>query len=179
MAILRMSIWLVLAAAAAESPIIARRPAEPVPEAQVIASFLYNMTLFVEWPSSNPPTPRVLIGVVGADDVVNALRSVEGRRVRGREIVVRALRAGDDPLECQILFLPQLGRGNQPWLVATEGQPVLTVGDDEHFIRSGGMVRLYFEQSRLRFDINVKRAASAQLRISSKVLGLARTTGTD
>jgi hypothetical protein len=51
---------------------------------------------------------------------------------------------------------------------------VLTVGDSGDFSKRGGIVSVYFDQSRLRFDVSLVNANKAHLKISSKVLGLAR-----
>jgi hypothetical protein len=53
---------------------------------------------------------------------------------------------------------------------------VLTVGDSARFTKLGGIIRLYKENDRLRFEVNVSRAQSAGLRIRPKMLGLARIT---
>ena len=53
---------------------------------------------------------------------------------------------------------------------------VLTVGESARFTKLGGIIRLYKENEKLRFEINVSRAQLAGLRISSKMLGLAKIT---
>jgi hypothetical protein len=50
---------------------------------------------------------------------------------------------------------------------------VLTVGENPEFLRDGGMVRLYVENSRVRFQISQKNAEAAGLKISSQLLMLA------
>jgi preprotein translocase subunit Sec61beta len=51
---------------------------------------------------------------------------------------------------------------------------VLTVGESEAFARQGGMIRFFEEDNRLRFEINPTAAEKVGLRISSKLLKLAR-----
>jgi hypothetical protein len=51
--------------------------------------------------------------------------------------------------------------------------PVLTVGETARFLRDGGMVRVYVEDSRIRFQVNRRQTDAAGLKISSQLLSLA------
>jgi hypothetical protein len=48
------------------------------------------------------------------------------------------------------------------------------VSDREHFAQSGGIAGLFVEQGRMRFAINVEAAQRCRLRISSRLLSLAK-----
>src|SRR5690606_7210979 len=54
-----------------------------------------------------------------------------------------------------------------------EPRAMLTVGDNPAFIRAGGMIRFFSEDSRIRLQINPEAARSSGLMISSKLLRLA------
>ena len=71
------------------------------------------------------------------------------------------------------------GKTNKPVAAILASVPlgVLTVGDGERFVRGGGMVAFIIENRRVRFDINPSAAAGAGLKISSKLLSLARHVG--
>ena len=58
------------------------------------------------------------------------------------------------------------------WLQRMRGA-VLTVGESTRFLRSGGMVRLYVEGQKVRFQVNQKNAEAAGLKLSSQLLTLA------
>lgn len=51
---------------------------------------------------------------------------------------------------------------------------VLTVGEADQFAVRGGVITFVKEANRLRFEINVDAAGRAGLRISSRLLQLAR-----
>ena len=53
-------------------------------------------------------------------------------------------------------------------------KPVLTVGETDAFMRAGGVIRFYLDDGRVRFEINPDAAARAGVKVSSKLLNLAR-----
>jgi hypothetical protein len=52
----------------------------------------------------------------------------------------------------------------------------LTISEIEGFTQSGGIINFYIEESKIRFEINVGAAEKAGLKISSKLLKLAKIT---
>ncbi len=50
----------------------------------------------------------------------------------------------------------------------------LTVGEATGFAQRGGIINLMREENRLRFEVNVTAAAQTRLKISSKLLALAK-----
>jgi hypothetical protein len=52
--------------------------------------------------------------------------------------------------------------------------PVLTVSDRKGFAESGGIIELYVDGGRVRFAINVDAVERSGLRLSSRLLGLAK-----
>ena len=59
-------------------------------------------------------------------------------------------------------------------LEALQGQNVLTVGEDGAFTQCGGIINFVKEDNRVRFEVNVTAAERAGLKISSRLLALAR-----
>ena len=59
-------------------------------------------------------------------------------------------------------------------LASLKQLPILTVSDAEGFADAWGIVQLFIETNRIRFAINPKAAERARLRLSSKLLSLAR-----
>ena len=55
--------------------------------------------------------------------------------------------------------------------------PMLTVGQAGDFIRAGGILGFFLQDGRLRFEINPEAAQRVGLRISSRLLMLAKVTG--
>ncbi len=51
---------------------------------------------------------------------------------------------------------------------------VLTVADTKGFLESGGIINFLMEDKKVRFEINVTAAKKSKLKISSKLLRLAK-----
>ena len=146
-------------------------------EAQLKAGFLYNFAQFVEWPARRVDEDAFVIGVMGDVNFDGALEQMKGRDVNGRKIDVQFVDEQDDVSGCAILFIAAPDdRATASALARVGSSPVLTVGESARFTKLGGIIRLYKENDKLRFEVNVARAQSAGLRISSKMLGLARIT---
>jgi hypothetical protein len=141
---------------------------------QVKAVFLYNFTQFVTWPPeafADSKSPFV-IGVLGNNPFGPYLEKVvEGETVSGRSIVIRYFSEADEVRNCHLLFINK--ENPREALMGLAGNAVLTVGDRESFIRSGGMIGFYVDKNKIRFYINTKTARAANINISSKLLRLA------
>lgn len=143
-------------------------------EAQVRAGFLYNFAVFVEWPAARASQP-LIVAVLGDDRFALALKQIDGRLANGRRIVVKPVDEADDLERSSILYLSLADdRLTAAALSRVAGAPVLTVGEGARFMQIGGIVRMYTESSKLRFEINVERSQRVDLKISSKLLGLAK-----
>lgn len=168
--------WLAAALLAWLAPAPFASPAQPVSEAQVKAAFLLQFPKFVDWPaeSFSPDGPFVLC-VSGEGVLWNELRVLgAGKSISGRALELRLVRAAEDYDRCHLLyFAPDSARGRVPPALARA--PVLTVGDRPSFAMSdGGVIALVTQADRVGFEINVAAAERAHLRVSSKLLALAR-----
>jgi hypothetical protein len=149
-----------------------RLQAQVLDEAQAKAAFLFNVMKFVDWPGS--AQGPLVIGIAGDDRLAELVEAaVKGRNLDGRPIAVRRLRHDDDPAGTHMLFIaPARQRQDAELLQRTRGA-VLTVGETVQFLRDGGMVRLYLDRARVRFQINAKAATDVGLKIHSQLLSLA------
>ncbi len=150
-------------------------------EYQVKAAYLFNFLKFVEYPSDSfaDPLAPIVIGVVGEDPFGSALpQVVTGKTVQGRDLVIRIYRAGEDLRGAHILFISASERKRLPMILSSlHGSSVLTVADMEGFLDAGGMIQFLSENDRVRFAINVDATSRAKLKMSSKLLSLAKVVG--
>ena len=144
---------------------------------EVKAAFIFNFVKFVEWPSEvMPPGAPLVLGVLGGEGIEESLRSyARGKTVNGRELVVRRVTAGDDNSRLQLLFVGTAEQRRAADVIRRlDGNAVLTVSDVEPLSATGAVIALAMDQNRVRFDINLDAAERNRLRISSKLLALAR-----
>lgn len=150
---------------------------QPVSEYQVKAAFLLNFTKFVDWPPAVLPDDGspISICILGNDPFGRALDSIiEGETVNARKLVIQRLHRAPAARTCHVLFVPKSEK-DVPHLLAGLDPGILTVGEGDSFLREGGMIAFVVESRRVRFDINQKKAESAALKVSSKLLSVART----
>jgi hypothetical protein len=142
----------------------------------VKAAFLYYFVKFVEWPATiAEQLGPVSMCVIGKDPFGGALvRAIEGKQVNGRPIVVRQVNGPGAATSCHVLFVSSSESSRFTDIVKTvRAWSVLTVGESDGFAERGGMVTFLMEGQRVRFQINLKAATDAGLKISSKLLQLA------
>jgi hypothetical protein len=145
-------------------------------EYQVKAAFLLNFTKFIEWPPAafRQPDSPVSICVLGGDPFGSALdQIVSGEVVNGRKVVTQRIKNVPPPQTCQALFVSRLEKDAGKILPGL-GSGVLTVGEGENFIRDGGMIAFVIENRRVRFEINQAVAENSGLKLSSKLLSVAK-----
>jgi hypothetical protein len=150
---------------------------DPAPEYAVKAAFLFNFAKFVEWPAdafAGPASP-IVIWVLGEDPFGDALNSVKGKTVNGRPIVIRYAANLGEVERCHLLFVSASEKTNLPnILLNTKSWSILTVGDMHGFAQDGGIINMVKEESRVGIEINLEAAQRSRLKISSKLLGLAK-----
>jgi len=144
------------------------------PEYQLKAAFLLNFIKFIDWPASAfaDPVSPVAICILGDDPFGNALdQVVEGETVNGRKVTAQRIKRAPQAKTCQVVFLMKPEND----MVRTLGSGILTVGQGESFIHDGGMIAFVIENRRIGFVINQGAAEAAGLKLSSKLMRVART----
>jgi hypothetical protein len=141
-------------------------------------AFLYNFAKFVEWPaaSNRSPNTNILICIAGRDPFSPRTESqLRTRIVLGHPIEIRTMRVTDSFSACNIVFVPITEQDQAANILrGLRGSSTLTVGEIEGFAARGGIINLMIEGNRLRFEINPLAAGRAGLKISSKLLSLAK-----
>jgi len=165
---------LLLACVALPAIALANRTAE----AQIKAAFLYKFGGFVEWPAhafERPDSPFT-IGVLGADAVATELeRVVPGRTVQGRPIAVRKVKRGESLAGLHLLFVGVAESARIGEMVGgLKGQPLLLVTESENALAQGSMINFVAVEDKVRFDVALPPAERGQLKISARLLAVAR-----
>ena len=147
-------------------------------ELQVKAAFLYKFGGYIEWPAGafGRADSPLSIGVLGADDLADELVQVSaGRSVGGRAGEVRKLKRGSPLAGIHVLFV---GRGDEARLAELlgpmKGQPILVVTDSEEALARGSMINFVMVDDKVRFDVATAPAERGNLKISARLLAVAR-----
>jgi hypothetical protein len=149
-------------------------------EYEVKAAFLFRFAQFVEWPvdtfkgAGEPFT----YCTIGNDPFRGALeQTLNGKTIGQRVLRVKHLNAAGKVGECQVLFVA--GPGDKKHvadtLASAGGLPILTVGEADQFAENGGAIGFCTEDNKIRFEVNLDAAGKAGLKISAKLLALAKT----
>ena len=147
-------------------------------EYQVKAAFLFHFAEFVEWPqqtfrSEAEPLVYCIIGDDPFRGVLDA--ALNGKTIGAHPVQVRHVKRAQEISGCQVVFLGENEKKQLPALLATfKENPVLIVGESEHFAQSGGTIGFCLEENKIRFEINLETAERARLKISSRLLALAK-----
>ncbi len=165
------------------------------------AGYLLNFAEFIEWPAgsfSHAKSP-IILGVVGKDPFGPELDKLQGKTVNGRTLEVKRFkgalefrgeetpgrRQDDLPAKqakklaemksCHILFITASEKNFLPQtLKPFRGASVLTVGETDSFAREGGIINFVDSENTVQLEINLAAAEQARLKISSKLLSLAK-----
>lgn len=166
---------LTVASALAALALASAAASQPIAEPMVRAALLYNFAKFTTWPADalRPGMP-LTVCIVGDGAIAGTLsRIAAGRQIDGRE--VRVVTSGRDAglRNCQIVYIAgNDAQADAEVLEHLKYTPALTVVDGRNDDRTGAIARLFVEDGRIRFSVNVDAMQRARIRISSKVLAL-------
>lgn len=167
----RLLLGLLLACAAGSAP------AQRAGEYEVKAAFLTNFAKYVEWPARafDSPTAPLRVCVLGENPFGSVLEAfVAAERKTPRPLRFEEVESAEAAAACHIVYLgrrlPELRRD----LARLGDRPVLTVGEGEAFAEEGGIIAFRLERGRVRLTVNLATAQRAGLKISSRLLRLAR-----
>ena len=142
----------------------------------VMAAFIYNFTKFVVWPDTVFETDSFKIGIIGIAELYEEVtKTVEGKSINNKQIVIEKLDEKDDLSDFSILFISDSDEERMKELLhSVKDMPVLTISDLKGFTKEGGIIEFFIEGRKIRFDINNEAAVKSGLKISSKLLRLAK-----
>jgi YfiR/HmsC-like len=176
----RLLARLLIAVVAAGGGASATVRAQAVAAAELKAVFLLNFTRFTEWPDIAPGTPLVMC-VLGDDRVLEALSAAaRSQHVNDHRVQVTRMTVTGAWASCHLLFVSGTAVNSAGVLLeSARVSPILTVSDQSQFAQSGGMIEFFAEGDRMKFAVNVDSLGRAHLRLSSRLLGLAKIVRND
>jgi hypothetical protein len=144
------------------------------------AAFVYNIVPFVDWPQ-DALGDRFVIGFAGEGSMGSAMgKFFAGKRVGSRLIEVREVHSRSELRACNIILIAYSDRSRmREALVQLQGTSVLSIGDGELFAKLGGIISFVPQGNTFRLWINLQAADRAHLKISSKLLSIAKLVSDD
>ncbi len=155
--------------------------AQTMDEYQVKAGFVSSFASFVEWPPETFKSLRdpITICVLGENPFGETLEGLMvGKVVEGRAFVVHEVPDSRQASNCQIIFVSSSEHLRLRTILESLGdRSILSIGDTADFIAEGGIIHLRTEGGRVHIEINVEAAKGKHLKISSRLLQLAKNVG--
>jgi hypothetical protein len=159
---------------------------DPPEQYQLEAQFLVNFTKFVDWPDQTFANSQAhfVLCIVGHDPFGSALDNHLLRHTINNRVaeITRYPTAATLPRNpsCQIAFVSASERPHfQEIIESFDGRSTLLVADTDGFLELGGTIEMLPKEEHVRFVINPESADRANLKLSSKLLALARIVHDD
>jgi hypothetical protein len=145
-------------------------------EYAIKGAFLFKFGDFVEWPPSafpGPGTPFV-IAILGKDPFGASLeQTVQNRTAHGRPVVIKRYKRIEQVQDAHILYIsPSETERLEEIAASLSGTSILTVSDESP--QPAGIINFIIQENKVRFEIDIEAAESAGLKLSSKLLSLAK-----
>jgi hypothetical protein len=152
--------------------------AQTATEYQVKAAYVYNFAKFVEWPAQDFPSSDapIHICVLNNPPFERELNQiVKGKTINGRGIAIVSVKNAEESRACHILFTNASQDSQTRAILETlSHRSVLTVGETAGFVEKGGIINFIVVDDRVQFQVNHRVANEVGLRISSRLLSVAK-----
>ena len=127
----------------------------PTLEYQVKAAFILNFVTFTEWPETAFESPSSPLHIC--------------------VVVTHRIGSSEELTRCHVLFVPRsAGSAGSALERENPAAPLLTVGESVGHGRDSAIINFAIDQGRVRFDVNRTAAERRGLRLSPKLLRIAR-----
>jgi hypothetical protein len=138
------------------------------------AAYTLHFLNLVEWKQASAQLHFCVLGESEAG--AQMLSTLNGKSVHGQRIRARRVPGdGSDRERCDALYIPESYAADAPELLKqSETTSTLTISDVPGFVNNGGVIGFVVVGNRLRFDVNERAASKKRLKISAKLLELAR-----
>jgi hypothetical protein len=161
-------------------------------EYEVKAAFIFNFLKFTDWPEEKTAAnnSQIIIGIIGEDPFGPATNVFKGKSIEEHKLLLTRFEGIEqikkmpekeknkhlDAIKtCHLLFICQSEQKQLRDIIEiVRNSSVLTVADTDGFIEAGGIINLFTEENKIRFDINQVTAENTGLKIRSQLLRLAK-----
>lgn len=154
--------------------------AQAMEQYSVLAALTLNFARFTQWPdqafAANAGTLNVCL--VGDNVVQRSFEAIDGKTAGARSIKIVNAERLRNLTQCHVLFIADLEKNLLLQVFADiKSHPVLTIGEAEEFMDSGGMVGMINTDNKIQLYVDLGKVKLAGLTISSNLLKLANIIG--
>ena len=142
-----------------------------ISEYRLKAALIFNFIKFTKWPDDGD----ISVCILGSDPFGSDIKPMEERKVRNKNISVTNKTRGSKISSCDVLFVGASEENNlRAVLNSVEKKSILTISEIDDFIARGGMIGFISKSSKVEFEVNTKSLEKSNLKLSSKLLELAK-----
>lgn len=142
-------------------------------ETKVKAAYLYNFTKFINWPDQ---TGKALQICVAGENSIHKLLEDLALKQKEKEVFILVPNSKIQTSACQILYLSPSDDRFDALMKAAKEKDILTVSDHPRFAEYGGIITLFSDNGKIRFTVNLSASRKTNLKISSKLIELSKTS---
>lgn len=146
-------------------------------EVQIKAAFLYKFCNYIEWPENTfeQADSPLIIAVIGDEKLsLEVEQVIAGRKIGEHNLQLRVLSSEAEMSGVHVLYIGKgVGDAHGRWFHAANQHAVLTVTEVEESDQQG-IINFVVVDNRVRFDVSQSLAVRSGLKLSSRLLSVAR-----
>ncbi len=147
-------------------------------EYEVKAAYIFNFAKFIEWPADYLNNPDTIYLCIYKNDPFGIIleKTMIGRKANGKDWKIKRINNIDELGKCHILFFSEINKHEVMQIIdKLKDKPIVTIGDEElDFCEYGGVVNFTPQFSEYQFEINKEVVNRLKIKISPKLLLLAK-----
>ena len=145
-------------------------------EYKLKAVYLLHFANFIEWPESVfKESGRMTICAFQTNELGRYLEEIDGNQAGGRVLETRTGVAIEQIEECHVLYVARQYSGDLVEIKKQIGSAsILLVSEQQDFEEVGGIISYFVESNKLKISIDPYAASAANLKISSKLMQIAK-----
>ena len=150
-------------------------------EYEVKAAYIFNFAKFIEWPADYIQGDTIYLYVYKNDPFGIILeKTMIGRKANGKDWRIKRINHISEIEKCHFLIMSGIKQHEVLQVIEkTKNQSIVTIGDEiRDFCEMGGVINFMPQFSERQFEINKDVAADIKIKISPKLLLLAKIIST-
>lgn len=148
-------------------------------ENAVKAAYIYNILRFVSWDDSSPlaHTESLNVCLYNSHSFKPNLEPMTKKVIDGKKIRISTITSIEQS-SCHLIFIDNSDRISAGMIAEqSKNNDAILLGNDEAFIKNGGLFGFYIEDNKVRLSANRNTLAKTRLNISSLLIEVCRLYG--